>query len=326
MNRGNAGRRRILSSWPAWTLVIVAAFLLVVVGGSRDRGPLSQQERIEQIGRRIACPTCAGESISVSRATAALSIRSEIARQVIDGQRSDDEIVGYIVSRFGGEVLLVPRASGVDALVWALPVAVAVLLVAGLAFAFVRWRRQPGAPGAAPRVPRWVTVSVVGAVVVVASASGWWVARESGQRLPGQTLSGGIADSTATLLSQARALGAGDVTGAIELYGRVLEIDPDNVEAITYRAWLVSLSARNFERALRMQAYRAAVAAFGRAIELDPTYADAVCFLGIIVYRDGDDAPSALEFLDRCLASAPPAEVRTLVTSLRDEVAAAVGE
>ena len=326
MTGSMARRRRIVSSWPAWAFLLVAAFLLVVVGGTRDRGPLSQQERIEQIGRRIACPTCAGESISASRATAAQSIRAEIARQVIDGQRSDDEIVAFIVSRFGGEVLLVPRATGVDALVWALPVAVAVALVAGLAFAFVRWRRQPDMTSGARRVPRWVTFAVVGSVVVVASAAGWWVARESGQRLPGQTLSGGIADSTATLLSQARALGAGDVGAAIELYGRVLEIDPDNVEAITYRAWLVSLSARNFDEALRTQAYQAAVAAFGRAIELDPSYADAVCFLGVVVYRDGGDAPAALEFLDRCLASSPPAEVRGLVTSLRDTVAAEVGD
>lgn len=326
MNRQLTSPRRILSSWPAWTLVLVASFLLVVVGGSRDRGPLSQQERIEQIGRRIACPTCAGESISVSRATAAQSIRSEIARQVIDGQRSDDEIVAFVVSRFGGEVLLVPRATGIDALVWALPVAVAVVLAAGLVLAFVRWRRRPADVADVRRVPRWVTFAVVGSVVVVASAAGWWVARESGQRLPGQTLSGGIADSTSTLLSQARALGAGDVGAAIELYGRVLEIDPDNVEAITYRAWLVSLSARSFDAALRTQAYQAAVTSFGRAIELDPSYADAVCFLGVVVYRDGGDAQAALEFIDRCLESSPPAEVRGLVTSLREEVAAAVGD
>lgn len=319
-------RRRPLASWPAWTLALVAAFLMIVVGATRDRGPLSQQERIEEIGRRIACPTCAGESISASRATAAQSIRSEIARQVIDGQRSDDEIVAFIVSRFGGEVLLVPRASGVDALVWALPVAVAVVLAAGLALAFMRWRRSAVQVETARRVPRWVTGVVVAGVVAVASASGWWVARESGQRLPGETITGGIADSTATLLSQARALGTSDVTSAIELYGRVLEIDPDNVEALTYRAWLVSLSARNFDVALRQQAYAAAVAAFGRAIEIDPTYADPVCFLGIVVYRDGDDARSALEFIDRCLANDPPAEVRTLVASLRDEVAGVVGE
>jgi cytochrome c-type biogenesis protein CcmH/NrfF len=35
----------------------------------------------------------------------------------------------------------VPRASGLDALVWALPVAVFVCATAGLAVAFRRWRR-----------------------------------------------------------------------------------------------------------------------------------------------------------------------------------------
>ena len=78
----------------------------------------------------------------MSRAAAAESIRAEIARQVSDGQRSDDEIIAYIESRFGGQVLLVPRATGIDAVVWALPVAVFVASLALLGMAFVRWRRR----------------------------------------------------------------------------------------------------------------------------------------------------------------------------------------
>jgi cytochrome c-type biogenesis protein CcmH/NrfF len=38
--------------------------------------------------------------------------------------------------------LLVPRATGLDALVWALPVAVLVAALAALTAAFVRWRRR----------------------------------------------------------------------------------------------------------------------------------------------------------------------------------------
>ena len=78
----------------------------------------------------------------MSRASSAESIRNEIARQVGTGQLSDDEIVAYLEDSFGGNVLLVPRSTGVDALVWALPVAVAVAAIAGLAVAFRRWRSQ----------------------------------------------------------------------------------------------------------------------------------------------------------------------------------------
>lgn len=133
---------RALKRWPGWLLLALAAFLLLAVGVSRENGPQTQQERIDAIGKRLACPTCAGESVFVSRASSAESIRNEIARQVGAGKLSDDEIVAYIEESFGGDVLLVPRSTGVDALVWALPVAVAVAAIAGLAVAFRRWKSQ----------------------------------------------------------------------------------------------------------------------------------------------------------------------------------------
>jgi len=123
-------------------VLALATFVLLAVGIAADNGPQTQQDRIDAISKRIACPTCQGESVYVSRASSAESIRNEIARQVGTGQLSDDEIVAYLEDSFGGNVLLVPRSTGVDALVWALPVAVAVAAIAGLAVAFRRWRSQ----------------------------------------------------------------------------------------------------------------------------------------------------------------------------------------
>lgn len=118
----------------------IIAGLLLAVGANRDGGPLTQQERVDGISKRLACPTCQGESVYVSRATAAVALRDEIARQVGSGERSDDEIVAYVEQRFGGQVLLVPRSSGIDALVWALPVAALICALAGLVTAFRRWK------------------------------------------------------------------------------------------------------------------------------------------------------------------------------------------
>ena len=80
------------------------------------------------------------------------------------------------------------------------------------------------------------------------------------------------------------------------------------------------------EMCIRDRAYASTITALGRAIELDPAYPDAMCFLGIVVFRDGGDAASASEFLDKCIARQPPAEVRGLVESLRTEVDAALGK
>jgi cytochrome c-type biogenesis protein CcmH len=305
--------------WGGIALVTIAALSF---GSLRDAGPLTQQDRIDSVTKRIACPTCDGESVFVSRASAAQAIRAEVARQVGDGVRSDDEIVAYIADRFGGEVLLVPRGEGLDALIWVLPVLVSVVLIIGLAAAFRRWRRvEPVAPS---RRRSWMVG--VGVAIVVGVGGGVLVARQAGQRLPLQTATGGIEDSTASLLAQARLAGGADVTSAIELYGRVLETDPDNVEALTYRAWLIMLSARQFDESLRNQAYASTITALGRAIELDPGYPDAMCFLGIVVFRDGGDAASAKEFVDRCLDREPPAEVRGLVEALKKEVDDVLGE
>lgn len=123
-----------------WVVMAVITGLLLAVGASRDGGPRTQQERIDGIAKRLACPTCQGESVYVSRASAAVALRDEIARQVGNGERSDDEIVAFVEQRFGGQVLLVPRSSGIDALVWALPIAALICALAGLAMAFRCWR------------------------------------------------------------------------------------------------------------------------------------------------------------------------------------------
>ena len=140
MNLKSANRS--IKRWPGWMVLALATFVLLAVGIAAENGPQTQQDRIDAISKRIACPTCQGESVYVSRASSAESIRNEIARQVGTGQLSDDEIVAYLEDSFGGNVLLVPRSTGVDALVWALPVAVAVAAIAGLAVAFRRWRSQ----------------------------------------------------------------------------------------------------------------------------------------------------------------------------------------
>jgi len=129
----------------SWFVMLIATVALLVVGVVRESGPLTQQDRIDAIAQRLACPTCSGESIYVSRASAAEALRAEIARQVAAGQRTDDEIIAYVEARFGGQVLLVPRATGLDAVVWALPVAVLVASLAALTAAFVRWRRREDA-------------------------------------------------------------------------------------------------------------------------------------------------------------------------------------
>lgn len=137
---------RRVKSWPSWMVMFLAVVVLLTIGGTRDNGPLTQSERIDAISRRVACPTCDGESVYASRAPAAEAIRNQIAREVAAAQLDDDGIIAGIAASFNARVLLVPRATGLDALVWVLPVFAAVCAVTGLAFAFRRWRHDPSQP------------------------------------------------------------------------------------------------------------------------------------------------------------------------------------
>lgn len=132
-----------------WLAMLLLVCLLLAFGATRSGGPLTQQDRIDLVTSHLACPTCSGESVFVSRASAAEAIRTEVARQVGAGIRTDDEIISYIEQRFGSQVLLVPRSSGLDSLVWSLPVAVLIIAMSLLVSAFVRWgRRKSSTPSA----------------------------------------------------------------------------------------------------------------------------------------------------------------------------------
>ena len=126
------------TGWIVLALVVVG---LLVVGIARDTSPLTPEERIEAVSKRLACPICDGESVFESRNNASESIRVEIRSQVLAGTATDDEVVTFIEQRYGGRVLLVPRATGIDALAWALPVFVFICAFAGLVVAFRRWKR-----------------------------------------------------------------------------------------------------------------------------------------------------------------------------------------
>lgn len=143
-DRGPSPTWRKLKGWPGWIAIVVVTVALLAIGSTADSSPRTPAERVEAIAKRLACPICQGESVFESRNNASVAIREEIETQVAGGTRTDEEIITFIEQRYGSRVLLVPRATGIDALVWALPVAALVCAVAGLGVAFRRWQRAAG--------------------------------------------------------------------------------------------------------------------------------------------------------------------------------------
>ncbi len=123
-------------------LAVVLAGALAL-GSRSDSGPLTEDQRVERVTSVVRCPTCQGLSVAQSDAPAARAIDDEVRRRVQAGE-SDGEIKGYLVSRYGQDVILQPETEGVGLLVWALPVLAGAAAVAGL-FLVLRGRRvRPG--------------------------------------------------------------------------------------------------------------------------------------------------------------------------------------
>lgn len=171
---------------------------------------------------------------------------------------------------------------------------------------------------------RRILVSV--SVLALGVGAGLLVAQQSGQRLPGETFTGGIDQSTSNLLATARSLNFADPGKAIETYSEVLKLEPDNVEALTYRSWLLALTAREAEGSIKQLALATAVADLLRAQSIDGGYPDAHCFLGIVYFRFLEQPKLAKPQVDECARLNPPAEVKAFVGAISDEVNAALNE
>jgi hypothetical protein len=174
----------------------------------------------------------------------------------------------------------------------------------------------------APPERWWGRWAAVGAgLLAVAVAAGIAVAAWSGQRLPGQSVSGDVAESVNTLLAEASALQNTDPRAAIDRYDAVLKVDPDNAEALTYRGWLV---ARIGSAGGAADLVDRGEELLDRAIAVAPGYADPHCFKAIIEFRYRSDATAAKAPVDTCLGANPPQVVRGLVEGLQREIDAAL--
>jgi cytochrome c-type biogenesis protein CcmH/NrfF len=129
-----------------WSWLIIAALVVVslVRAGVSDGPARTAEEQVRDIASTIKCPTCRSQSVAGSDSAAARAIRTEIARRVSDGE-SADEIREAVAATYGEDVLLTPSSSGLEGVVWVLPVIALVLGLAGISAAFARWRRAPTA-------------------------------------------------------------------------------------------------------------------------------------------------------------------------------------
>ncbi|MDA9865377.1 cytochrome c-type biogenesis protein CcmH [bacterium] len=118
-----------------WVLMAGAAF--AVEPNEMLDDPVLE-ERARELSKGLRCLVCRNESIDESNAELARDLRILVRERIAEGD-SDDEVIDFLVARYGEYVLLSPRATGSSLILW---IAGPLLLLGGLGIAFGYLRRQ----------------------------------------------------------------------------------------------------------------------------------------------------------------------------------------
>jgi len=125
-------------------VVLFALFMLFSLAGIAN-----EEQRIRQLEEKLRCLVCQNQSLADSNAELAGDLRKQVREQVAAG-RSDEQIVEYLVQRYGDFVRYDPPFKAATALLWAGPF---LLLAAGAVILVLVLRRRRDAPEEAALAP-----------------------------------------------------------------------------------------------------------------------------------------------------------------------------
>lgn len=117
-----------------WLIVLLLA-LGAVATQAREATPMAADELVEKrmvaISDELRCLVCQNESLSGSHAELANDLRREIRTLIKDG-KSDNEILDFMVARYGDFVRYRPPVKGTTLLLWFGPAALLLIGLVGL--------------------------------------------------------------------------------------------------------------------------------------------------------------------------------------------------
>ncbi|MGB3314211.1 MAG: cytochrome c-type biogenesis protein [Albidovulum sp.] len=104
------------------------------------------EARARELSKGLRCLVCRNENIDESNADLARDLRVLVRERLVAGD-SDEEVIAYLVDRYGEYVLLQPTASGENLILW---IAGPAMLLTALGTAALYLRRRRAAPDTAP--------------------------------------------------------------------------------------------------------------------------------------------------------------------------------
>ncbi len=124
----------------AVAVLICAITLPAFAVDPRERLPDTKLEtRARALSAELRCVVCQNQSIDESDADLARDLRQVIRVRIAVGD-SDQEVLDYVVARYGEFVLLRPPFKGATVVLWLGPI---LFVLAGLAGIVLYYRRRP---------------------------------------------------------------------------------------------------------------------------------------------------------------------------------------
>lgn len=116
----------------AWLMILVAAPAAFAIEAELGFDDPAMNERYRMLLREIRCPKCLNTSIADSDAPIAADLRREVHQKMAQGYQ-DDEIIRFLVSRYGEFVVYRPPLQPSTWALWGGPIAL--LAIGGFVFA-----------------------------------------------------------------------------------------------------------------------------------------------------------------------------------------------
>src|SRR5689334_19233708 len=126
--------------------ILAAACLLAVIGSAPARAVLPdevmhdpvKEARARDLSRELRCMVCQNQSIDDSEAPLARDLRLLVRERIAAGD-SDNQVIDFLVARYGQFVLLKPRFEQQTFVLWLLP---PLLLIGGGLTLWLQARRR----------------------------------------------------------------------------------------------------------------------------------------------------------------------------------------
>jgi len=103
------------------------------------------EAQVREVSKSLRCAVCQSESVWESNAELAVQMRRIIRERLTRGE-SPDQIRAYFQSRYGDFILLKPRVTGLNILLWTAPFVLLLVGGMGLYRALTHWKAVSTTP------------------------------------------------------------------------------------------------------------------------------------------------------------------------------------